>query len=566
MKNRTNSVLLKWGLFSLCFLLLLSFHPISTAEVNPETQRIRILATSDLHGKFIPWDYTKNKEDRSGSAAQLATAISGFRTDSTLLVDAGDLIQDNFSELFARRKKLHPMVRALNRMQYDVWVTGNHDYNYGMDVLRRTMQTLDASVLTGNVYDKSGVPVADGCKIFEKDGVRIAVIGMVTPNIARWDKSNLQGYTVTDPLAETRKIIGKIKGKYDILVGVYHMGIQNEYGVPNSGVADICNACPEFDVVISSHEHRLIESMDINGVLVVQNRQMAQTLSVIDLSLERKDAGWKLTGKTAKSVSVSGYAPDPELMALLEKDHRTARKESVKEIGILTGGPLIPEDSPEPIRSLTSLPAGQVQDTALVELINRAQMHYSGARVSAAPLCGPDASLSEGKIRQYDVARIYSFNNTLYTVRMNGRQLKKLMEWSAGYFAPMDLDSPKITANTDFPSYNYLMFDGVRYEIDLTRSVGDRIRNLVWPDGTPVREEETFVLALNNYNASSYVLTPGVIYTKDDLPGLAEIDVRGDLGGIRELIKDYIIRVRGGKLRPECDHNWRIVIPDRKSK
>ena len=489
MKNRTNSVLLKWGLFSLCFLLLLSFHPISTAEVNPETKRIRILATSDLHGKFIPWDYTKNKEERSGSAAQLATAISGFRTDSTLLVDAGDLIQDNFSELFARRKKLHPMVRALNRMQYDVWVTGNHDYNYGMDVLRRTMQTLDASVLTGNVYDKSGVPVAEGCKIFEKDGVRIAVIGMVTPNIARWDKSNLQGYTITDPLAETRKIIGKIKGKYDILVGVYHMGIQNEYGVPKSGVADICNACPEFDVVISSHEHRLIESMDINGVLVVQNRQMAQTLSVIDLSLERKDAGWKLTGKTAKSVSVSEYAPDQELMASLEKDHRTARKESVKEIGILTGGPLIPEDSPEPIRSLTSLPAGQVQDTALVELINRAQMHYSGARVSAAPLCGPDASLSEGKIRQYDVARIYSFNNTLYTVRMNGRQLKKLMEWSAGYFAPMDMNSPKITANPDFPSYNYLMFDGVRYEIEPARPVGDRIRNLAWADGTPVRED-----------------------------------------------------------------------------
>jgi 2',3'-cyclic-nucleotide 2'-phosphodiesterase/3'-nucleotidase len=508
----------------------------------------------------MPWDYTKNKEDRSGSTVQLAMAVSGFRADSTLLVDAGDLIQGNFSEIFVHRKKLHPMVRALNRMQYDVWVTGNHDYNYGMDVLGLTVKTLDAAVLTGNVYDKSGAPVADGCKIFEKDGVRIAVIGMVTPNIARWDKSNLQGYTVTDPLTEIRKILHAIKGKYDVLVGVFHMGIENEYGVPNSGVTDICNACPEFDVVISSHEHRQIESMDINGVLVVQNKQMAQTLSVINLFIEAKDAGWKLTGKTAKSVS--GYAPDPELMKLLEKDHCAARKEAAKEIGVLTGGPLIPENVQEPIRSLTQLPAGQVQDTALVELINRAQMNYSGARVSAAPLCGPDASLPEGKIRQYDVARIYSFNNTLYTVRMNGRQLKKLMEWSAGYFAPMDPESPKITANPDFPPYNYLMFDGVRYEIDLVRPVGDRIRNLAWPDGTPVREDETFVLALNNYNANSHVLTPGEIYTKDDLPVLAEIDVRGDLGGIRELIRDYIIRVRNGKLRPECDYNWRIVIPD----
>lgn len=565
MKKQTDSVLLKWGVLSLCFLLLMLFQAVSAAKDYPETKQIRILATSDLHGKFMPWDYSKNKEDMSGSAAQLATAVTAFRTGTTLLVDAGDLIQGNFSDFFVHRAKVHPMVQALNQMQYDVWVTGNHDYNYGMDVLRKTVETLNAAVLTGNVYDKSGVPAADGYIIIEKEGVRIAVIGMVTPNIARWDQSNLRGYTVTDPLAETRKILDQIQGKYDVLVGVYHMGIQNEYGVPNSGVTDICNACPEFDVVISSHEHRLIESMNINGVLVVQNRQMAQTLSVIDLSLETKDTGWKVAGKTAKSISVSGYAPDPKLVALLKKDHRAARKESVKEIGVLTGGPLIPSASSEQILLQTALPTGQVQDTALVDLINRTQLHYSGARVSAAPLCAPDAALAEGKIRQYDLARIYSFNNTLYTVRMNGKQLKELMEWSARYFETANPESPEIKANSDFPSYNYLMFEGVRYEIDLTRPVGDRIRNLAWLDGTPIRNNEKFLLALNNYNAASYVLAPGEIYAENDLPELVETDVWGDLGGIRELIRDYIIRVRGGRLQPECNHNWRIIIPDRKN-
>lgn len=104
------------------------------------------------------------------------------------------------------------------------------------------------------------------------------------------------------------------------------------------------------------------------------------------------------------------------------------------------------------------------------------------------------------------------------------------------------------------------MFDCVCYEINLTRPVGERIRNLAWPGGKPVEEQDAFVLALNNYNANSHVLKPGEIYAKDELPELVEIDVRGDLEGIRELIRDYIIRVRGGILRPECDHNWRLVI------
>ena len=112
------------------------------------TRAVRILATSDLHGKFMPWDYSMNRESSSGSAVQLATAIADWRTEHTLLVDAGDLIQGNFADLFVHGG-VHPMVRAMNRMGYDVWVTGNHDYNYGMDVLRRTVQDLDATVLTG---------------------------------------------------------------------------------------------------------------------------------------------------------------------------------------------------------------------------------------------------------------------------------------------------------------------------------------------------------------------------------------------------------------------------------
>ena len=522
-----------------------------------DTRSVRILATSDLHGKFMPWDYSLNAESANGSMAQLATAVAAWRTDGTLLVDAGDLIQGNFADFFAHRDCVHPMVRAMNRLGYDVWVTGNHDYNYGMDILRRTIADLDAAVLTGNVYEGTGAPIAAGYRIFDLDGIRVAVIGMVTPNIAHWDEKNLRECTVTDPLTETRAIIDSIRGQYDALIGVFHMGILNEYGVPNSGVTDICYACPEFDIMVSAHEHRLIEGMDINGVLVVQNRAAAQTMSVIDIRFEADGDRWKVADRTARSVSVADYDPDPAMVDLLEDDHAAALAESVQVIGVLTGGALIDPSGKLP----SGLPQAQVRDTALMDLINRVQLYYSGARVSAAPLCDPDSNLEEGEIRQYDTARIYGFNNTLYTVRMNGGQLKKLMEWSAGYFETASPENARITADPDFPSYNYLMFAGVGYEIDLTRPVGERIRNLAWPDGTPVGEKDSFVLAINNYNAVSHVLSPGAVYTGDDLPEIVEMDVRGDLGGIRQLICDYIIHVRGGVLEPECDRNWRIVIP-----
>ena len=528
-------------------------------DVGGNTRSVRILATSDLHGKFVPWDYTTNSENRSGSAAQLKTAIDAYRTDQTLLVDAGDLIQGNFADFFVHRDGVHPMVQAMNQMNYDVWVTGNHEYNFGMDALRKTIADLDANVLTGNVYDESGKPIAAGYKIFEVDGVNVAVIGMVTPNISHWDENNLKKCKVTDPLTETRKILDKINGKYDVLIGVFHMGIENEYGVPNSGVTDICNACPEFDVMVSSHEHKQIESMNINGVLVVQNKNMAQTMSVIDLSLTADGSSWKLTKKKAQSICIDKYEPDPAMEKMLEEDHQAALKESEKVIGVLKGGPLIANDaSSEEMLSQTELPLAQVQDTALVDLINQVQLHYSGAKVSTAPLCDPKSNLEEGEIHLYDTARIFSFDNTLYTVRMNGAQLKKFMEWTAGYYNTTNPKKPGISTNPDFPSYNYLMFQGVAYEIDLSQPVGERIKNLTWPDGTPVDEKETFVLALNNYNANSYVLIPGEIYSKDDLPELVEMDVRGDIGGIRELISDYIIHVKNGVLTPECDHNWRI--------
>ena len=218
--------------------------PSASACFWPFSMDLQILATSDTHGKFDPWDYAANKADTSGSVAQQAAAIKELRTADTLVIDAGDTIQGNSAQLFLN-DDVHPMVAAMNAIGYDIWVPGNHEYNYGLDVTQKVMAQQDAKVLTGNVYAPDGTPLADGYTILKKKDVKIGVIGMVTPNITRWDAVNLAGWTVTNPVDECRRIIDQIQDQVDVLIGVMHMDTENEYGVSGSGVTDLANACPE---------------------------------------------------------------------------------------------------------------------------------------------------------------------------------------------------------------------------------------------------------------------------------------------------------------------------------
>jgi 2',3'-cyclic-nucleotide 2'-phosphodiesterase/3'-nucleotidase len=538
----------------LSLLLVVScLAPAIAEEAAVETKTLRIIGTSDLHGKFLPWDYALNAESLSGSVAQLSTAIAQYRDDNTLLVDAGDTIQDNSADIFVGGDDVHPMVQAINALNYDVWVTGNHEYNYGMDVTKKTIADMNCKVLTGNVYDENGDPIADGYAIFEKDGVRVAVIGMVTQNITRWDVANLANCTVTDPLEETRKIIDSIQGQYDVLVGVYHMGIKNEYGVENSGVTDILNACPEFDVMVSSHEHSQIQGEDINGVLVVQNKNMAQTMAVIDLTLEKDGDGWKVADKTSESINIADFEADPAIVELLGKYDEQARADAEQVVGQLADGALAPDNE------IAEIPSAQIQDTALIDLINAVQMYYTDAPVSAAALFTMDANMFPGDIHKCDMALVYKYTNTLYKLHMTGAQLKKYMEWSVNYYNTFKPGDLTISFNPEIRAYNYDMFAGVNYEVNIANEPGSRIENLTWPDGTPVKEDDEFDIAVNNYRANSQLLAPGEIYEPDDMPTLLEMDVRGEIGGVRELIRDYIVNVKGGTITPECDENWKIV-------
>lgn len=526
----------------------------SAASFWPFTMDLQILATSDTHGKFDPWDYAANKEDTTGSVAQQATAIKQLRTADTLVIDAGDTIQGNSSQLFLE-DDVHPMVAAMNAIGYDVWVTGNHEYNYGMDTLQKIMAEQNAKVLTGNVYAPDGTSLADGYTIVRKKDLKIGLIGMVTPNITRWDAVNLTGWTVTNPVDECRKIIDQIKDQVDVLIGVMHMDTENEYGVYGSGVTDLANACPEFDVIIAAHGHKEIPGEEINGVLVIENKNAGATMSEIHLQLQRQWNGrWKVVGRSSESLQIAEYEADPELVALLAPYDERAKADAVIPIGELRGGNMAPDNEIE------NIPSPMVQDTALLDFINEVQLYYTGAQVSATAMTSMTGQMREGTIRKCDLTSIYTYENTLYKLQMNGAQLRDYMEWSAAFFKTWQPGDLTIAFDPSTRYYLYDAFEGVNYEIDISQEPGNRILNLTWPDGTPVADTDVFTIAVNNYRATTQLLIAADIFAPGEpLPQMLEMDVRGDLGGIRELLGEYIQTVKGGVIEPKVNNNWKIL-------
>lgn len=528
--------------------------PAASACLWPLQMDLQILATSDTHGRFLPWDYAANKADASGSVAQQAAAIAQRRTPSTIVVDAGDTIQGNSAELFLQ-DEMHPMSAGMNAIGYDVWVTGNHEFNFGMDTLKRVIAQQKAKVLVGNVYAPDGTPLADGYTILNKQGVKVGVIGMVTPNITRWDSKNLEGWTVTNPVDECRKLTKQLRGQVDVLLGVMHMDPESEYGVYGSGARDLAEACPEFDVIVAAHGHRSVPGEMINGVLVVENSGNASTLSEIHLQLKRKwDGGWSIDQRTSEIVSMKDLPADAALSQQLAGYDARAKADAETLIGELRGGNMAPEND------VVNIPQPMVQDTALLDFINEVQMYYTGAKVSATALTSMTSQMKEGPIRKCDTASIYTYQNTLYKLEMTGAQLRSFMEWSAGFFKTWVPGDLTVAFDPSTRYYLYDAFEGVNYEIDVSQEPGGRIRNLTWPDGSPVRDEEVFTVAVNNYRATTQLLIAADIFAPGEpLPKLLEIDVRGDLGGIRELLGEYIRTVKGGVIQPKVNNNWKLV-------
>lgn len=536
-------------LLSLATLLSLASWGIAA---QAETVTVTVLESSDLHGAIASYDYAVDAPTEGTGLARLATLIAQEREKDPelLLADCGDALQANMISLF-NGDVVHPMINAFNFVGYDVWNLGNHEFNYEFKMLERAISFFEGDVLIANAYQADGSRWQAPYTIREVKGVKIGIFGIDAPHITQWEASSpdhFNNMTFTTPMEETGKMAAELREQVDVLIGLVHYGREGEYGI--EGIYEVADKYPQVDAFLIGHAHEAFAEVRDNGVAIMEPGANGSNLGKLTLTLEKTGEGWKIVKKTPELLPVEGVAEDEALLKAMRYVHQASVKEANTVVGHVAAD-FLPSLC---WKDLPGIPTAQLQDTALVDLINEVQMHYTGADVSLAALFSPSSNLTAGEYKKKDAVNVYKYDNTLMAVKVTGSELKAIMEKQAGaYFNPYREGDVTISFNPEIRMYNYDMFAGVGYEIDISRPVGERIVNLTFK-GEPLKEDQELVLALNNYRYGGLV-TAGMIRA-ENLVFDSTIDL-ADTPAVRDLISVYAQEV--GELVPACDENWKIV-------
>jgi len=538
--------------------LLASLLPAAFAAEAEGEKHITILGTSDMHGNIWGYSYEDNAETDNNGMARLYTYIQQVRAENpnTFLVDAGDDIQGTImtDDIYNKTPdEAHPVIAAMNFMGYDAMTLGNHEFNWGIETMNKILGQADFPVLAANVRNAKGDFVTGaGWTIVEKDGVKVAVIGVVTPDVPIWDggKEGIEGCTFEAANTAVKKAIAEIGDKADVIVVSAHMGMYAEFDEDNGSdsAQKLLDDNPEIDVLQVAHNHVVVKdkqgAVPIGGV-----RNGGRDIARFDLTL---DADNNVVSATVDVVDMANTAPSQAIrdIPLVAESHQ-------KTIDYIKGGTGEDGEQGEPLGVTTAkfqpedeirgLPEGKLRDTAVMDLINKIQMENAQADVSAAALFKDTSDLPEGNINYGNIFDIYKFDNTLYRVTVTGKELKAYMEWSAecyNQWVPGDIN---ISFDPEYPGYLYDMFAGVDYEINLSKPKGERIENVMFK-GEPLKDDQTLTLAVNNYRYSSALKAGGLIEGKKEWESS---------NSIRDMIVAYF--AEHSPVAPEVDNNWKIT-------
>ncbi|NXZ88606.1 5'-nucleotidase C-terminal domain-containing protein [Serratia fonticola] len=535
---------------------------LSTSAMAAEPVNITILGTSDLHGTFVPWDYSTDTENLAGSLSQIATQVHKVRTQqpNVILVDAGDTIQGNFVETF-KNDKTSPMILGFNALDYDVWVMGNHEFDFGLKALATPLSQFKGTALAGNIVWDSGKPYLPAYKIVERQGVKIGIIGMDTPMTAEFAKGTdrIEGLTFTDPVQAVKKVIQQIHDQVDAIVLVAHMGIDNENQRPGTGVGDIARANPELAAIVAGHMHVKVDKEVINGVIVTEPDKYGRALSRIDLQFEQQNGKYVLINKDSYTYPIKGISSDKKLEEIYQPFHTILRANANRPIAQLTGQDLVPPDA------VKGIPQVHIQDTGISALYQEAARHYAPkAQVIALQIDNDRPKLNVGTITAKDIAFNYQYAGGEITVyQLTGKELKKYMEWSADYFNQQHDGDVTYSFNPQRRSSKYStndFFDGVTYTIDLRKPVGQRITELKLNDGTPVTDSTPIQLGMNSYRMGHLTQKGGVLEGMQ-FPVLSDTKAEfgEEAGTIRNLTIRYLTEVKKGEYQGKAMHRWKLV-------
>ncbi|MFD7653430.1 bifunctional metallophosphatase/5'-nucleotidase [Actinosynnema sp. NPDC059797] len=568
------------------------FAPAAHAAPDDRTAGARrftltVLGTTDLHGNVFNWDYFADREfDDSGhndiGLAKLSSLVKAVRRERgahrTLLIDAGDTIQGTpLAYYYAKvepigRRKAHPMATAMNELGYDAAALGNHEFNYGIPLLREFERQLDFPLLGANAVDAAtGRPAFRPyvVKTVWRTGsapLRVGILGLTNPGIAIWDKAHVEGrMTFPGVLEQARHWVPRVRAAgADLVVVAAHSGadLSSSLGdllpFPENCSALVAEEVPGIDAILVGHAHTEIAQRFVTNratgkqVLLTEPLFWGKRLSLMEFDLEWAPGhGWRPTASRSRVLDTATAPEDPVIVRKLRADHERVVAYVNSRIGTS--------------KAAMSAATARYEDTAVLDFVNRVQGEALKATLTEAlpvlSLASPfnkAAAIPAGEVSVRDVAGLYVYDNTLLGVRLTGAQLKDYLERSASYFKAVGTPGPHqpdaLTNAGGTPDYLYDVAAGLdaplTYDIDLAKPVGQRVVGLAY-GGTPVAPDQAFAVAVNNYRQSGggnfpHVATAPVLHNR-------QLE-------IRQLLIEWV-RERG-EIDPAAfsSTDWRLVV------
>ncbi|WP_454699063.1 bifunctional metallophosphatase/5'-nucleotidase [Arthrobacter humicola] len=565
--------------------------------LRPEDKKqftLTVLGTTDLHNNVFNWDYFKNTSyaDAAGNKigiAQASTLIKAMRAEcgaaNTLTIDAGDTIQGMpLAYYFAKIRPIsdsvtHPMALAMNAVGYDAVGLGNHEFNYGIPLLRTWEKQLDFPLLGANVHDavtgqRAFTPYVLKRIKTDNGWLTVGLVGFVTPGCALWDRDNVQGKLDFNGIVEeARTVIPQMKAAgADVVIVSSHSGATpgSSYGdalpFPENASTLLAEEVPGIDAILVGHAHVEIPERFVTHkatgkqVLLTEPLKWGMRVSVMDLRLTKERGRWNVTSASSHLLDAKTAEPDPAVVRAVQAGHEATVKYVNEVIGTSTA----------------ALSTGTAcwQDSAAIDAINFVQAstikaELAGGANAGLPVLSIAAAFSRavdvkaGPLTIRDVAGLYIFDNTLLSIKVTGAQVKAYLEWSAQYFKPVTgttagaadvTNSVTPTAPGGTPDYNYDVVYGLdaplTYDIDLARPVGSRISNLSY-GGEALRADQEFAMAINNYRQSGGGNFPGV----KTAPVLSNSQQE-----IRQRIIDYVVDSGTLDAALFSRSDWRLVV------
>jgi len=514
----------------ICLMTLLGLGSLSAVHASQDGEvTLKLIETSDVHGCYFPYDFIRNKPMK-GSLARVSSYVKEQREkyENVILMDNGDILQGqpvayyyNYMDTISE----HVCAAMLNYMKYDVGTMGNHDVETGHAVYDRWVRQCNFPVLGANIVDnKTGKPYLPPYQMIEKEGVKIAILGMITPAIPSWLPEQLwSGLHFEDMEDCARKWVKIIREKEnpDVLVGLFHAGPEGNKldNVVENGSGNVAKSVPGFDVVFMGHDHtrRYEKVVNVEGdsVLLIDPANMSKVVSEVTFTIKKQDGKVVFKQVEGKLVNMDGYAPDADFLNIFSGAYETTMDFVSRNIGR--------------IEHTISSKEAFFGPSAFVDLIHQLQLDITGADISFCAPLSAYAEIKKGDICVSDMFNLYKYENLLYTMKLTGKEIKDFLEmsyalWTNQMQSPDDHLMLLNEEDNGFgrfknPSFNFDSAAGIIYTVDVTKPQGEKIRIERMANGEPFDLNKTYRVAVNSYrgNGGGDLLTKGAGIPKTEL-------------------------------------------------